>query len=430
MIKSRKLKLVLAVAAAAMIHGASQKTAFATGDTWVANSPTANNWDSPGAWQGNNPPQAGDDLYFNGSGTSVSNNDLNGLSVNSISFRGAYTLTGNSLTMTRGLYIQTELSGVVDTIKLSGIDGQYLQFGTGGYGGYSNGTVAFAGSGNTYTFDADTGLWAQGQTGTATIDAGNDEIEFSGGAYIGTKETKNKVMVKITGDSGGKISFDDTIHLELFGTINFAGAQTTVLSGDNTGPGSLLQTGSGTTTLAGNNDYSGNTVVSHGVLDITGAISASEITVDGGTLTGPGGSVQSVSMDSGAITAHDADNPTGTLSINSLTTSGGTLEFNVGKESVVDLIKVSGVANLGSATGLQFYFAYIKGAGPIPGENVAILSAQNLKNQMAGFTDGVGKTVNRNGMLVTPYIGGSKPVGDANPGTNPNTIYVYVSSGK
>jgi len=423
-----RFRTVLAIAVAAMVQGELLNFARATGDTWVANSATQNNWDSPGAWQRNNPPQSGDDLYFNGGGYNVSNNNLNGLSINSISFRGGYTLTGNSLTLTRGLYLQINTPGVVENIQLAGLDAQYLQFGTGGYGGYSNGTIIFGGSGNTYTFGADTGLWAQGQTGTATINTGKNTVEFSGGAYIGTKQTANKVMVKITGDSEGTISFDDAIHLEMYGTINFAGAETCVLSGDNTGPGSLIQSGSGTTTLSGNNDYTGTTTVSDGILDVTGVISASAILVDGGTLAGPGGSVGNVTLASGTLTAHDANNATGDLSVGSLTTNGGNLEFNLGKKSDVDTIKVSGTASLSNSTQLKLHL--VEGAVPRADENAAILSAQHLIDNMPGFTNGVGETVNLNGILITPYIGGSKPAGNANPGTNPNSIYLYISDGK
>ncbi|HTV48041.1 MAG TPA: autotransporter-associated beta strand repeat-containing protein [Phycisphaerae bacterium] len=419
--KHRKFFIVLTLAAAATAQGQFCKSAHAIADTWRAISAASNNWDSPGAWHGNNPPQDGDDLYFNGGGFSVSNNNLSGLSVNIISFRGAYTLTGNELTLNSGLYIQPSSSGVVDTIKLGGIDGEYIQFDT-------PATVVFGGAGNTFSFDADTGLWAQGQTGTVTIDAGNNNLEFSGGAYIGTNQPSNKVTVNFAGGSEGTISFDDVVHLQKYCTINFTGAQSSALTGGIIGAGNIIQSGSGTTTLSGDNEYSGTTTISSGVLDVTGNMTTSAIKVDGGTLAGPGGSVGSVTMDAGAITAHDANNATGTLTISSLTTNGGTLEFNLGAGSA-DVIKVSETANIGSSTKLNFNF---KGAVPASGEgeNVAILMAKNLQNNLPGFKDSVAAPLIGLGLVITPYIGGGKPVGDENPGTDPNTIYLYVSGNK
>jgi autotransporter-associated beta strand protein len=428
-----KLSAALSIAALVMAQGVVPKIARATGDTWTANSASNNNWNSAGAWTGNNPPQDGDDLYFDGSGYATSNNNITDLSINTISFRGniSYILTGNSLTLNGGLYIQTNNPSIVETINLAEIDGQYIQFGTGGSGGYSNGNLTFEGGGKTFNFDADTGLWAQGQTGTATINVGNNTLAFSGGAWIGSENSKNNVTLDISGSSGGNVSFGDVINLGKYGTLKFTGAQTSTLSGALSGGGNLIQSGSGVTILSETNDYTGATTVNGGVLDVTGMISASNITQSGGTLCGPGGSVQSVILNSGVLQAHDATHSTGNLAIKSLTTNSGKILINVGSSSKVDVINVISAAPLGHGTTLMLNLLPL--ALPTPGENVLILSSTSLTNNLPGFINGVGPTTVAGHIALTPYVGGSKPGGgitnDANIQTNPNDIYLYVSGG-
>jgi autotransporter-associated beta strand protein len=421
-----KLTVALSIAAMVMIQGALPKIARAISDTWIAKSAVNNNWNSTGAWRGNNPPQDDDDLYFDGSGTLVSNNNMPDLSINTISFRGAvsYTLTGNNLTLDSGLYVQTNSTDAIETINLDGIDGQYIQFD-------GSGNLVFESAGKTYNFDADTGLWAKDQTSSPVINVGNNSLAFSGGAYIGSDKSSDNVTLEISGGSGGSVSFGDTINLEKYGTLNLTGAQATTVAGVITGAGRLIQSGSGVTTLSETNDFTGDTIVSGGILDVTGMISASNITISGGTLCGPGGSVQSVILNSGVLQAHDAETSTGVLTIANLTTKGGSLSFNVSKGSNIDSLNVDGKAILGAGTLLKINL--LSAAIPFAGENIPIIKSTGLINNCVGFTNGVGSTITFGNIVLTPYVGGSKPSGgvknDADIQSNPNYIYLYSSGG-
>ena len=89
--------------------------------TWTGASKTSANWSDPANWDLNRKPIDGDSLVFPATAQQLSNNDdISGLSVNSITFQGTfataaggYTLSGDDLTVGSG--------GIVDNGSINGV---------------------------------------------------------------------------------------------------------------------------------------------------------------------------------------------------------------------------------------------------------------------------------------------------------------------
>jgi autotransporter-associated beta strand protein len=97
------------------------------------------------------------------------------------------------------------------------------------------------------------------------------------------------------------------------------------LNGTNV-PVNILKSGSGTLNLPVANTYSGTTIVSNGVLSLTGAIGTNTTTVAGGLLVGNGTITGPVTVESGGTIEAGATNTIGTLHLSStLALSGNTV---------------------------------------------------------------------------------------------------------
>jgi autotransporter-associated beta strand protein len=102
------------------------------------------------------------------------------------------------------------------------------------------------------------------------------------------------------------------------------GIQDASLLGTNV-PVAVLKSGSGTLNLPMANTYSGTTVISNGVLSLTGTIGTNTVTVAGGLLIGNGTITGPVTVQSGGAIEAGATNTIGTLNLSStLTLSGNT----------------------------------------------------------------------------------------------------------
>ena len=233
----------------------------------------------------------------------------NGTTVGSIEGAGTYRLGSKVLTV--GLNnLSTEVSGTITdggfgggtggslvkvgtgTLTLSGndtytggttISAGTLQLGNGGTTGsivgdvIDNATLAFDRS-NTITFGGlISGAGTLTQIGSgSTILTGNNN--YSGGTTIsaGTLQLGNGGT---TGSILGDVTDNATLAFDRSNTITFGG----VISGT----GNLIQIGSGTTILTGNNTYSGGTIIDAGTLIVDGALAlgVGNVTVKGGVLT-------------------------------------------------------------------------------------------------------------------------------------------------
>jgi autotransporter-associated beta strand protein len=110
------------------------------------------------------------------------------------------------------------------------------------------------------------------------------------------------------------------------GIISMAGGiQDVALLGTNV-PVGVMKSGSGVLSLPVANTYSGTTVVSNGVLSLTGTIGTNTVTVAGGLLVGNGTVTGPVTVQSGGAIEAGATNTIGTLNLSStLALSGNTI---------------------------------------------------------------------------------------------------------
>ncbi|MFZ9862619.1 MAG: beta strand repeat-containing protein, partial [Gemmataceae bacterium] len=128
--------------------------------------------------------------------------------------------------------------------------------------------------------------------------AGTGTISIKSGTYAlsGINKISDDSKVNLDGGVLNMAGFTETIGA-LLGSTNLttsAGARLTIggntndtYSGIMSGPGELVRTGNGTTTLSGPNTYTGNTTLYSGKLIVL-ADQASNYTVSGGTLGGTG----------------------------------------------------------------------------------------------------------------------------------------------
>lgn len=84
-------------------------------------------------------------------------------------------------------------------------------------------------------------------------------------------------------------------------TLTVAPATASQFAGSISGAGALEKMGLGRLILAGLNNYTGKTYVHAGTVEVNGALGTTEVTVDGGTLTGCGSINGPVTIDSGGV---------------------------------------------------------------------------------------------------------------------------------
>jgi autotransporter-associated beta strand protein/T5SS/PEP-CTERM-associated repeat protein len=189
---------------------------------------------------------------------------------------------------------------------------------------------------------------------------GGGEIRIGDGAMAGSLEA-SAVNIPL---ANGTIAFNHTNDIAF--TIPI------------TGKGQLTKSGAGTTTLNGNQTYSGTTIVQGGVLRIAGSLTASTSTVNGGTLAVYGSAPSGVTVNSGGVL--DGAGTVGPVVINAggaiavrgegvgtLTTGDLTLaatsrlEMDLGLPVLSDKLQVNGSLILDGTLKIQKTIAYEPG---------------------------------------------------------------------
>jgi autotransporter-associated beta strand protein len=197
---------------------------------------TDNNWTTAANWVGDVAPTAGDDLVFDGTvRTSTQNNFSVGTSFSSVTFASDdFSLAGNRITLTSGITVDSGLTAsvmslnvtlggsitvdVVDTsLSISGV-----LSGSNSLTKSGDGTLIVSGS-NTYT-------------GATTVSDG--VLQVNDGGVLGTGSITNNA------------------------SLVFNRSTNTTLSSAVSGTGDLIQQGTGTLTLTATNSYSGGTTIS------------------------------------------------------------------------------------------------------------------------------------------------------------------------
>nr|WP_298725288.1 autotransporter domain-containing protein [uncultured Steroidobacter sp.] len=200
--------------------------------------------------------------------------------------------------------------------------------------------------------------------GAASLILTSNFITFNGGATIaeGTLQLGNG------GTSGG--FFVGTFGVTNNSALAFNRSNALTVGNLISGTGSVIQRGTGTTTLTGNNTYTGETRVDSGILRINGDQSAATglVTVANGATLGGSGII------GGAVTVADGGhiapgNSPGTLTMGSLTLSGGSvLDFELGEANAIagtynDLINVNGDLTLDGTLNVALSAGGTYGAG-------------------------------------------------------------------
>ena len=204
--------------------------------------------------------------------------------------------------------------------------------------------------------------------------------------------------------TGGGITGDGAINLGVHDlTVNAAGAG--LISGAISGSGRFIKAGGGTTTLSGNDTYTGATLVNAGTLLVDGSIAASVVTtVAGGATLGGHGTVGAVHVASGGVLAPGAS--AGILTTGNLSLAAGAhlaIELGGLNPGLYDQLKVHGSVDL---TGATLDAALINGFAPISGEYVLIDNdgADAVIGTFAGLAEGA--FLNGSMTLSISYHGG------------------------
>jgi T5SS/PEP-CTERM-associated repeat protein/autotransporter-associated beta strand protein len=272
--------------------------------------------------------------------------------------------SGNSMTISDGASVSVSASntyGGVIGLNASSANNSVLVTGTGSiWHNYCDLTIGYSGQG-TLTV-------ANGGVAASTAPEGITVASRSGSS--GTLNIGGFG----TNDAAGTINAPKITFGAGTGTINFNQTNATTISADISGNGTVNQLGSGTTTLTGNNSYSGATTVASGTLLVDGEISLSDVSVLSGAAIGGDGTLGgSLSLEAGAQFLFSLNN---VLTVNGPIVAFGNfgigdlvgLDGNVanGAYTIIDgaaTIDFAGLANLGQGNaydiggGKQAYFS-------------------------------------------------------------------------
>jgi fibronectin-binding autotransporter adhesin len=239
--------------------------------------------------------------------------------------------------------------------------------GTAGVSGINNSGINMNGTG--------TLILAGTNTFTSTTSDGNALDVTNGTVELGS------ATFPIGSMPSGAISLPATTSALVLGNT---GPNTFTLNSNIIGSGTVTQSGSATDVLTGASNYSGTTTVSAGTLMVNGSLSAAgAVNLNGGTLTGSG-SVGTVTVSGGTLSAGSLANPVASLTAANVVYSSGTLAFNIGT-SGAGVISTGG-ATFGATPTFSFSFP---GSAPTTPATFALLQS-NTTIADGGFLGSLG----------------------------------------
>jgi autotransporter-associated beta strand protein len=430
--KRRSVRLVLFTLAAAVVLALCTGPALAATLTWTGAAPGAM-WSSASNWSPNVLPANGDSLVFpEGALSRNTMNDLNGLSIDSVSITGPeYDVSGNPLTLTGGISVASmchatwgiplvlgapmaitvasgqafplDLEAGIDTrghlLTMAGTGNTVVTGVIGGSGGFTksgSGRVDFWAA-NTYAGDTivSGGTLAARVLNAVPSGVGNGTTTVAAGAVL------------IIGDSGqtvNDLSGDGTIVSSLTATapltVNSLGDSTfSGVIGPGWGTHGLTKTGAGTLTLSDGNHYAGATTISAGTLRL-GADEALPSGADRGSVSIAAGAVldlsgydQTVNDLSGAGTVTNSSNDAATLTVLSSLGSEfqGVIADGAGPVALTKTgsgaFGLSGVNTYSGDTNVSDGMLRLRAAGTIPsgtGKGSVTVAAGTCLNLLVG----------------------------------------------
>ena len=313
------------------------------------------NWSDPKNWNEDAAPSNGDSLIFPTGSPLTSNNDMAGLSINTIDLQGSgYTLTGNSISLTGGL--TSETGNNTYNINTTLVGSPTLDDQTGDLdiqSVLSGGGLTLAGDG-IFTFDqADTYTGPTTLSAGVTIDDnvltdafGSSDITIGAGSapvtIDDTASSADTLDNNITFQPGAilavdpAVDFSGTITLDGGNTIEPLGPEDTIeFSGPFGGSGTLTVIGQGTAQISGSFAATDFLAVTGGRLQLSGALKSTSTTIPqvvvvGGTLellsdtSGTG----NIDIQSGTLVTDESAGATGCANYRGKVSweSGGTLK--------------------------------------------------------------------------------------------------------
>lgn len=177
-------------------------------------------------------------------------------------------------------------------------------------------------------------------TGDGVVSFGANSTSFSLGGLKGNKD------LGLTNLAGTAIALT-------VGQNN----QDTVYYGVLAAPGRVIKTGTGKLTLAGDSTYTNTTTVSTGSLIVNGSLQSKQMTVESGGTLGGTGTVQAVTMNSGATLAVGTATP-GTMNFNANLSlqAGATNRMRIASANSFDVLKGNGANTLSLSGPMIFDF--------------------------------------------------------------------------
>ncbi|GAB4197451.1 MAG: hypothetical protein Tsb002_31580 [Wenzhouxiangellaceae bacterium] len=231
----------------------------------------------------------------------------------------------------------------------------------------------------------------------------------SGGANNGVMTMNDPVMITIdtviSALNSGRIVFNNTVDIGSQNVILSASSTGSIANAAISGSGNLLKAGSGDFTLAGDNTYSGSTIIENGRLLIDGSTAAaSPVTANGGTLGGHGLAAGPVVINNAALApgASPGRLDTGDLLLESDALFGVEID-GLTPATEYDQIFTTGTVTLNSPQ-LELSGAYLPAGN---GDTFTLIdndSTDLVSGTFAGLPEG--SMVFLNGDLQISYIGG------------------------
>ncbi|MDR1191873.1 MAG: autotransporter-associated beta strand repeat-containing protein, partial [Verrucomicrobiales bacterium] len=413
---------------------------LANGSVTAFDLASTNTWGGANDWlnvTGNLTVANGAVLHLNGSGLAEGLYHLATYG-GTLGYDGFTLDTGNTGLSVNDIYVQTSFSGTVNLINTGTVSGTnpddpnaYVQWDGGSTANKHNSAVdgdngawqAWPGNDNWTTVSGSFNAgWKDGgyavfggASGTVSVDNSAGGVTFSGlrftrDGYLITGDT-----LTISGTNGAVIATGT-------GALNVSATIAANISGN----AGVTKDGAGTLTLAGNNDFSGESTVSAGKLLVNGS-NASGAQVNGGLLGGVGALNGTVSVASGGTLAAGDLNVAGKLTVGGLDLANGSVTaFDLANTNTWgganDWLNVTG--NLTVANGAVLH---LNGSGLA--EGLYHLATYGGTLGYSGFTLDMGNT----GLLVNDIYVQTSFSGTVNlintgtvSGTNPDDPNAYV----
>ncbi len=406
----------LFVLAVAILCALQVTRGHATGTTRTWTGTTDSNWGTASNWNPAGVPSQGDTLIFPSAAPLTTNNNLNGLELDALSFAANYVVTGNALTIDTEIDVTSATVSIANMITVGAdnmnftVTGAASELDLTGVLNLAGSSPIFHGHGTIQTGDI-TGAGNINMAGPGTLEyhgmaTYNGTTTVGGGTLRAATDLANpctinpgnlnrlpvngRVLVSATAILDlqcpvviGELDGDGEVRTESAAAILRINANgDSQFSGQVTGPGGLTvgdaSHGQYGLTLLGTSTYTGPTIIDGGLLALAnGSIATSSGAVaGGGGVAGGSGAYPPLSL-AGALLYPGINGVPGELETPSLTmTAASTARFDLGLDpsSYDHIVILGGAVDLGDAL-LDVHVSF--GFDPPVGTAYTLISGAN-----------------------------------------------------